>query len=338
NTEDMALIRDLRKVPGLENTPVVAIIDRVADHAPLRVMRAGANDVLVKPVDVKEAREVFSRVMEYPKAHRPGAASLGKAIVFMHLAGGAGATTLAVNAAVALARVPGSRDVSLLDLDIQFGNAASLLDVPNFSPVQDFIDDPARLDEQMLDSMMLTHASGLRVLTAPRALVPLTAYAPEGIKNMLDLARRRYGYTILDLPVTLAPWTDAVLRSASVIYLVAGLSVPSAHRVVKFLDLLREENISDLPLKIVANRYRPGNRKGSDVTVSQFERATGKKVDYLIPNDYSLISMSHGQGKPAVRLDPNGPFTSALREMLSADLGKNLFAKPKRSLFSFGRG
>ena len=338
NAEDIALIRDLRKVPGLENTPIVAIIDRVADHAPLRVMRAGANDVLLKPVDVKEAREVFSRVMEYPRAQRPGGVTLGKSIVFMHLAGGAGATTLAVNAAVALARVPNSREVALLDLDIQFGNAASLLDIPNFSPVQDFIDDPARLDEQMLDSLMLTHPSGLRVLTAPRALVPLTAYAPEGIKNMLDLSRRRYGYTILDLPVTLAPWTDAVLRSASVIYLVAGLSVPSAHRVVKFLDLLREENISDLPLKIVANRYRPGNRKGNDVTVSQFERATGKKVDYLIPNDYSLISMSHGQGKPAVRLDPNGPFTSALREMLAADLGKNLFAKPKRSLFSFGRG
>ena len=82
----------------------------------------------------------------------------------------------------------------------------------------------------------------------------------------------------------------------------------------------------------------PGNRKGSDVTVSQFERATGKKVDYLIPNDYSLIAMSHGQGKPAVRLDPNGPFTAALREMLAADLGKNLFVKTKRSLFSFGRG
>src|SRR5690242_4905920 len=93
NSEDIALIRDLRKVPGLENTPIVAIIDRVADHAPLRVMRAGANDVLVKPVDVKEAREVLSRVMEYPRAQRPGGVTLGKSIVFMHLAGGAGATT-----------------------------------------------------------------------------------------------------------------------------------------------------------------------------------------------------------------------------------------------------
>ncbi len=121
------------------------------------------------------------------------------------------------------------------------------------------------------------------------------------------------------------------------IYLVVGLSVPSAHRVMKFLDLLREENIVDLPLKVIANRHQRGNRKGNDISVSQFERATGKKIDYLIPNDYSLISMSHGQGKPAVRLEPNSPFTSALREMLAADLGKDMFVKPRRSFFSFRR-
>jgi pilus assembly protein CpaE len=337
SSEDLVLLRDLRKVAGIERTPVVAVISRLTDHAALRVMRAGADDVLLKPIDTKEAREVFARVMEHARASRPDSAALGKAVVFMHLSGGAGATTLAVNAACALARAPESKQVALLDLDIQFGNAASLLDLPSASPVQDFIDDPVRLDEQMLEGMMLPHATGLHVLTAPRVLLPFTAYGPEGIRAMLDLAKRRYGYTVLDLPVALAPWTDTVLRSASVIYLVVGLSVPSAHRVMKFLDLLREENIGDLPLKLVANRYQGGNKKGSDISVAQFERATGKKVDFLIPNDYSLISMSHGQGKPAVRLEPNSPFTSALREMLAADLGKDMFGKARRGFFSFKR-
>ena len=337
NSDDLALLRDLRNVTGLEHVPVVAVIDRVADQAALRVMRAGADDILFKPVDPKEAREVFARVLEHARLSRPESASFGKIAVFLHLSGGAGATTLAVNAACALARSRHPKKVALLDLDVQFGNAASLLDLQTLSPVQEFIDDPVRLDDQMLESMMLPHATGLHVLTAPRALLPFTAYGAEGIKAMLDLAKRRYGFVVLDLPVALAPWTDTVLRSASVIYLVAGLSVPSAHRVMKFLDLLREEDITNLPLKLVANRYQTGNRKGSDVTVAQFEKATGKKVDFLIPNDYSLISMSHGQGKPAERLEPNSGFTAAVREMLAADLGSDLFAKPRRKFFSFGR-
>ena len=57
----------------------------------------------------------------------------------------------------------------------------------------------------------------------------------------------------------------------------------------------------------------------------------------MIPNDYSLISLSHGQGRPAVRLKPNSPFTVALTEMLSAEFGQEALTQPKRSFFPFGR-
>ncbi len=337
NPDDLTMLRDLRRVAGLEDIPVVALTDRKAVHGPLRAMRAGANDVLFKPVDPNEARDVLSRVMELKKIHRPGTAAAGRAIAFMHLSGGAGATTLAVNTACALAKSPRTRQSCLIDLDIQFGNAASLLDLPSTSPVQEFIDDPTRLDESMLESMMLRHQTGLQVLTAPRVLMPLSAYGSDGIRNLIDVAKRNFEYVVVDLPVVLAPWTDSVLKSASVIYLVTSMSVPSAHRVTKFLDLLREEGVRDLPLKVVANRHHRAGKHGNDITVAQFEKATGRKVDFMIPNDYSLISLSHGQGRPAVRLKPNSPFTVALTEMLSAEFGQEALTQPKRSFFPFGR-
>jgi pilus assembly protein CpaE len=331
------MLRDLRRVAGLEDIPVVALTDRKAVHGPLRAMRAGANDVLFKPVDPNEARDVFSRVLELKRIHRPGTAALGRTIAFMHLSGGAGATTLAVNAACALVKTPRARQSCLIDLDIQFGNAASLLDLPSTSPMQEFIDDPTRLDESMLESMMLRHQTGLQVLTAPRVLMPLSAYGSDGIRNLIEVAKRNYEYVVVDLPVVLAPWTDSVLKSASVIYLVTTMSVPSAHRVTKFLDLLREEGVRGLPLRLVANRHHRAGKHGHDITVAQFEKATGRKVDFTIPNDYSLISLSHGQGRPAVRLKPNSPFTVALTDMLSAEFGKEALAQPKRSFFPFGR-
>src|SRR5688572_7168675 len=182
NPDDLALLRDLKKVTGISDVPVIALMDRKAVHAPLRAIRAGANDVLFKPVDTNEVREVFSRVMDMHKTQRPShAEATGKTIAFMHLSGGVGATTLAVNAACALARAVEGKQTCLLDLDIQFGNAASLLDLPSASPTQEFIDDPSRLDEAMLESMMLRHQTGLQVLTAPRSLLPLTAYGADGI-------------------------------------------------------------------------------------------------------------------------------------------------------------
>jgi len=337
NSDDLALLRDLPKVSGIGDVPVIALTDRKSVHAPLRAIRAGANDVLFKPVDSNEAREVFARVMESNKHHRVAHAATGKVIAFTHLSGGAGATTLAVNAACALARGPEGGHTCLLDLDVQFGNAASLLDLPSTSPVQEFIDDPSRLDESMLESMMLRHPTGLQVLTAPRNLLPLTAYGPDGVHTLMDVARRNFRHVVVDLPVALAPWTDSVLKSAAVIYLVTSASVPSAHRVVKFADLLHEEGVRDLPIKVVVNRHHRASRRGNDITMAQFDQATGRKVDYTIPNDYSLISLSHGQGRPAVRLKPNSPFTVALMNMLGAELGDETLVQPKRSLFSFGR-
>jgi hypothetical protein len=80
---------------------------------------------------------------------------------------------------------------------------------------------------------------------------------------------------------------------------------------------------------------RAGIKRTNDISVAQFTKAIGRRVDHMIPNDYSLVSMSHEQGQPAVRLKPQSPFAIGVKDMLSADLGAKLFPKPKRGLFSF---
>ncbi len=331
--QDLTLIRELRAMAAIERGAIVALIDRSSSLAPLQAIRAGADDVLLKPIDLDEAREIFARVTERSHPAQDAAGDLGKIVVFMHFSGGAGATTLAVNSAAALAQAEGKRKVCLLDLDIQFGNAANLVDLPSASPVQDFLEEPSRLDAQMLDSMMLRHPTGLHVLSAPRVLLPLNIYGESSVTAILDLARRHYEFIVVDLPASLASWTDCVLHLASVIYVVTPLAVPSAHRFVRFLDLLQQEGISGLPLKLVANRCQ-GSRRAHDITVAQFEKAVGMRVDYLVPNDYPLISQSHSQGKPAVLMKPRSHFSESLKAMLGAELGNEIF-KPagRKSLF-----
>jgi Flp pilus assembly CpaE family ATPase len=143
------------------------------------------------------------------------------------------------------------------------------------------------------------------------------------------MAKRSFAFSVLDLPIAVAPWTEAVLAAADVVYLVAPLSVPSAYRLAKFLELIRRNDMLHLPLKVVVNRYNAGVKRSNDISVAQFAKAIGRSVDHMIPNDYPLISMSHGQGKPAVRLEQS-PFAMAVKDMISADLGAKLLPKPKR--------
>lgn len=327
---DLKLIGELRKV----ELPVVALADRATELAALKAIRAGADDVLLKPIDPLEAQEVLSRVTADKGAF--GASRPGTCLVFMHLTGGAGATTLAVNTACLLASSARKEGVALLDFDIQFGNAANLLDLPANSPIHDIVEDPSRLDAEILDGMTARHASGVRVLTAPRVPLPLSVYTPEIAKKLVRLAKGTFEYVVVDLPVALETWTDSVLREASIIYLVCPPTVASVHRLSQMLALLRQEELGDLPIKVVINRHQSA-RLTNDISPSQFAKAVGRGVDHLIPNEYRLINLSHNQGKPAVQLKPGSAFATALSAMLSKDLGREE-SRRKRFWPSFSRG
>src|SRR5262249_55594533 len=148
-------------------------------------------------------------------------------------------------------------------------------------------------DREMLEGLMVKHQSGLRVLTAPRLPLSLSAYSADTVTSLMQIARRRFRYVVVDLPVAVAGWTDAILREATVVYVVCPPTVPAVHRLSQLLALLNQEGLGGLPLRIVINRY---HGRGSDVTTAQFAKAISREVDHTIPNDYGLISLSHNQG------------------------------------------
>ncbi len=331
--QDLQLIRDLKSGPCAQ-IPVVVLAERGTDLAAIKAIRAGADDVVLKPIDPAEAREVFTRLAAASSAE--SSSQMGKVVAFMHLAGGAGATTLAVNSAVLLAGESPLDDTCLMDLDIQFGNAANLLDLPSRSPIQEILDDPSRLDRQMLESMMLQHDSGIRLLSAPALPLPLTSLQMNTVSTLIQIARLRFKYVVVDLPVALVPWTDAVFNAASVIYVVCPPTVAAIHRFSHLTRLLHREEMTKLPIQIVINRYT-ANRLG-DISVSQFERSIGREVKHQIPNDYALVSASQNQGKAAVIMEPKSKFTMALADMLRTDLGTELAlgTGKKRSFLGIG--
>jgi pilus assembly protein CpaE len=329
--DDINYLRALKATPMLAHTPIVALSDSAKHLAAIGAIRAGADDVVLTPINRSDLLEVLGRVTG--SVSQPG--TLGRLVVFAHVSGGAGATTLAVNSAAAIAESGKADGVCLLDLDVQYGNAASLLDIQKVSPVDVLIDEPARLDREMLESMLIPHAGGISVLTAPKMPFALGSYRSEMVANLLQLAKRRYSIVVADLPVALAPWTDVVLREAAVVFIVCTPNVTAVHRLVQFLRLMEREHLSDLPYRIVLNRHHASG-EGGDISPQRFAKAVGRPVDYTIPNDYRLVSVSHNQGKPAVSLGSSSRFAQQLTTMLSAELGGSILKPIERPWWQLG--
>jgi pilus assembly protein CpaE len=331
--EDLEFISTLKTSSEAEGCPIVVIAPRGSNAATLGAFRAGADDVLLKPIIPNEAREVFSRVTQ----HLGGASGPpSNVVVFAHVTGGAGATTCAVNAAAALGEANPSRGCCLLDLDIQFGSGATLLDLPYSSPVRELLEDPSRLDRLMFEGMLVKHSDSLHILTAPRLPLPLSGFKPSAVAELLRMAKSKFGNVVVDLPVAITSWTEVVLRAATMIYFVTPMNVPAAHRLSRMLSLLQQEELGRLPVKIVINRYNSAS-KGGIIALSQFEKAIGRHVDHLVPNDYGGIQQSHNQGQPAVSLKPDGKFSKAIQKMLTEDLGVAAATPSSLGFFLFRR-
>lgn len=279
------------------------------------------------PVAGTTAAEHLTAARE--KAASDGSGLSGRVIVFLHVSGGAGATTLAVNVAASLNQGPARKSCAILDLDLQFGSVASLLDVPRASTLQALIDEPGRLDRTGLDEMLMRHHSELYVLPAPRIPLPLDALKPVTAAAILDAARARFRITVVDLPVALGTWTDVVLSRATRIYLVTPMTVPAAHNLARFFFLLQQHDLH-LPISIVVNRHAKQSKQ-SLITPAEFNSAIGRAVEHIVPEDFPIVQQSVNQGTPAVTLAPKSLFARAIGDIVASETGEAQVAK--RGLF-----
>ena len=126
------------------------------------------------------------------------------------LAGGSGASTFAVNLAweLATATKTDAPRVCLLDLDFQYGSAATYLDLPRKELVYEFLSDLANADSEALLQAMVTFNDKLHVLTAPSDMLPLDILGPEDISRLIDMAQANFDFVVIDMPKTVVAWTD----------------------------------------------------------------------------------------------------------------------------------
>ncbi|HEX6978897.1 MAG TPA: AAA family ATPase [Alphaproteobacteria bacterium] len=301
-----------------------------------RLLREGIDDFLPQPLDEHDLIDTLRAAAASRREAAGPPGRQGKVLAFMRASGGVGATTLAVHTAVGLAAAEkaNGRSVCLIDLDVQFGNAALSLDLEATSGLVDIVRAPERLDGTLLKSAMLQHKSGLHVLSAPAIPMPLDALSPDTAGRILELACEEFDFVVLDMPRALAGWTEAVLAAVDYLAIVVQLNVPMLRQARRLLDVLQEEGHYALPIGIVCNRYV--RRWGDGVDIRNAEKALGRRIDYLVPNDYRLVMNALNQGVPVFDVKRRSKFgkqvqafaRAAVREIATVRLAANAGTAP----------
>lgn len=293
----------------------------------LHAMQAGILEFLPKPIDPEKVGGVVDRLRR-----RTGKAStsetprqLGRLLSVFSPKGGAGATTFAVNLAVAIHQVSRKRTL-IVDLDLELGETALLLGMdPRFSSV-DLVRNYHRVDEGLLASYIERHESGVELLSAPYQPADFESVGGERIGKILGFLKGHYDYIIADAPKTLNPVTMNAFEASDRLFLLTTPDLQSLRNVTRSLPLLRGlAGARPDWIRLVVNRFDPS----LPITVGEVQRTLGMKVHWTLRNDYRVILDSINEGSPAV-LGGKSAYADNVRD-LAADITGIQSSRSRRS-------
>ena len=251
-------------------------------------MRAGAREFLDHGASRESLVEAFARFSAtLSRAQR--SASKARVLTFLNAKGGAGATTAAVNTAVALQETHGR--VVLVDF-APIGHAALQLNLrPQFTII-DALQNLHRMDGSLLDGLMTPYRNGLHLLAGaqqPHSSVPTASE----LARLFDLLVDQYHFVVLDCSGRMDATTQMICDLSNAVLLVTQtdvVSLWSAGRIHSFL----QEGAGRDRLRIVLNRYK----KIPGFTDDDVEKATNCKVLWKVPNNFQVIGPAIDKGSP----------------------------------------
>lgn len=288
-----------------------------------RVMRTGARDYLVKPVDADGLGEALVR-LEQPG---DGVTPQGRVVGILGARGGVGVTTVAINAAFIMAEKL-SRRTALVDMDIYSGNIALALDLEPTRGLREAFDDPERVDEVFLQNAMAKFGKSLHVLATEEAFDDTVRMNDEKVLMLADTIRANFDMAVMDVPRHFVMREPALFTRFDDIVIVAELTLQSlrdANRLVKLMSMRNRQ----AKVHVIANQVAAK----PDVTVKEFETGLEGKLRCVFAGDPKAMAKAVLQGKALAVSDPGHRMIVDLHRLCIELAGVPEETKPRRGLF-----
>ncbi len=316
-----------------------------------RSMLAGAREFLVKPfssdeltasirqVHVRE-RQKRGRMLVQVQGGGGGAADAdkrnGRIVTLFAPKGGVGRTTLAVNLAVAMAGEQ-RQTVTLVDGSFQFGDVGILLNLnPKNKSIIDVVAEGAAADDDMVDTSLINHSTGIKVLLAPPSPEMAELITVDHIRRMMQRLKDTNDFVIVDLWPHFNDVSLALLDMSDVILTILTLEITNIKNIRLFLEVAEQLGYADR-LRLVLNRAD----SAFGIRVADVENSVGRKIDHQVVSDGRTVVYALNRGVPFVWSNSQAPVSEDIlkigRALVAGEAGSNAGdaaeAAQKKSIF-----
>jgi pilus assembly protein CpaE len=256
---------------------IAAVPTRSADAVRL-ALRAGAHDVVFIPADAIDLARCLVKLAETRNLGSGRHSAIVCALA--SIAGGVGVSSLTVALGFALQHRTRQR-VALVDLGLQGGALAALLDIEPEHSIGELIDPTVTVDSLRMESVMTVHSSGLYLLAAPQRLEESEMVSVGTIGAALGVMRELFDFVLVDCGHHVTEGVVAAWEHSQRLLYVVEQSVTSVLPAQRFLDLFGRLKLRDLKVDFVVNRFD----RHSPFTLDKVESALGRPLTLKVPRD-----------------------------------------------------
>ncbi len=300
---------ELAQIRAHTRAPVILLASGESSALLEDALEADVADVLLLPQMTENIVFAIRKASHSGRKAQGRPGRRGRIVTVFSPKGGTGKTVIATNTAAAVAKHEGKKAL-LLDLDLQFGDAAIMLGIEPEKTIYDLVVAPGELDTEKLAGYVTRHVSGLDILPAPLRPEDAELVTEAKLAQLLEVARESYDIIVVDTSPFFHGPMLATLDRTDELLLLCGLDVPTLKNVRLALQTLELLSFPPDRIRVVLNR---ANSKVG-MKPSEVEGALDVKVRFEIPSDRA-VPLSVNRGNPAVLAEAKGDFARAIRTM-----------------------
>ncbi|WP_422033401.1 AAA family ATPase [Roseovarius sp.] len=323
--DDIPLLSEIITMASSRGIRVILIAEDVSPAVLHQLLRQGADEFVPYPLPEGELEAAIERIRKreeqatvegtpFAAGNTPGD---GVLLAVQGLAGGTGATTLAVNLAWELATVDKTDPprVCLLDFGLQTGSTATYLDLPRREAVFEMWSDTESMDEDIFKQSLTAFEDKLWVLTAPTDMLPLDMITPEDVGRVLEFARSKFDYVIVDMPATLVQWTETVLNAAQIYFVTLELDMRSAQNALRLKRALRSEDLPVEKLRFCLNRSPKFTDLNGKSRVKRMAESLEISIEVQLPDGGRVVTQAGDHGSPLAHSAAKNPLRKEIAKL-----------------------
>jgi pilus assembly protein CpaE len=339
---DLSLVIDVIRAAKAKGIKVVLIAEDVTPASLHKLLREGGDEFVPYPLPEGELARAIERMTAPPPPEVPAPIRntlkatgdrSGVVIPVYAMAGGTGATTLAVNLAWELAVLDQevAPRVCLIDLGLQSGSVATYLDLPRREAVLELLSDTEAMDSDTFMQALLSFNQKLQVLTAPLDLVPLDLIGPADVQRLIETARTNFDYVVIDMPPAMADWSETVLNAAHVCFATIELDMRSAQNALRFKRTLQSEGLPFQKFRFVLNRAPGFADLSGKGRVKRLADSLGISIEVQLPDGGRPVTQACDQGLPLAESVPKNALRREIAKLAKSVHEVNVGEVPQKA-------